>query len=560
MNEFLIELQAKLDEAKSKGNINSDIEKIQEKINKLKLQVEIDPKTISDITKQLEGILNQEIKISNFEVDTEQANKAGQEVGQEFNKGVSKGLSKSSSISATTLAIANNELETFKANAKEFPQLTETVKTLDEAISNVGDATSLNSFNEQLRVAKKELTKVKSELNSINRSEKVNINISDLQSKIAILQRISPEITNFKAQINGAEVTIESLLEDLSKVNTQSDFSVVNSKFRAFTSAAKSAGIATSEFASIIRDQLKQVKNAFVQAFSITAIATTAISKTKEAVSELKEVDTLLTEISKANDKLSKSDLAQIGNNSFDVASKYGKTATDYLTGVQEASRAGYENAEAIAELSVAAQGAGDMTAELANQYIIATDKAYKLSGSVEKLTEILDGSNFITNHNAVNMTELAEGMSVVGAQAASSQMEVNEITAAIGTMVATTQKSGREMGNAFKGILMNLQQVTGDVGDGEDIIDAESLTKYEKACAELGVSLKEVKNGVVSLKEPMQIIKELSEEYNKLDKADAKRANLLNAVGGKIYHVTQKCITRMNLNAGNALEPCATI
>lgn len=60
------------------------------------------------------------------------------------------------------------------------------------------------------------------------------------------------------------------------------------------------------------------------------------------------------------------------------------------------------------------------------------------------------------------------------------------------------------------------------------------SLAKYEKACTELGVSLKEVKNGVVSLKEPMQIIRELAEEYVKLDKADARRANLLNSVGGK--------------------------
>lgn len=42
------------------------------------------------------------------------------------------------------------------------------------------------------------------------------------------------------------------------------------------------------------------------------------------------------------------------------------------------------------------------------------------------------------------------------------------------------------------------------------------------------------VKDGVVSLKEPMQILKELSEEYTKLDKSDAKRANLLSAVGGK--------------------------
>lgn len=255
---------------------------------------------------------------------------------------------------------------------------------------------------------------------------------------------------------------------------------------------------------------------------------------TKEAISDLKEVDTLLTEISKANDSLSKSDLSQLGKNSFSVASKYGKTATDYLSAVQETSRAGYKNAEGLAELSTAAQGAGDMSAELANKYIIATDKAFKMNGSIQELTATLDGANYITNNNAVNMSELAEGMSVVGSQAASSQMDVNETTAAIGTMIAVTQKSGSEMGNAFKGILMNLQQVKGEAADGEDAIDETSLTKYEQACEALGVSLSTVKNGVVSLKEPMQILKELSVEYTKLDKSDAKRANLLSAVGGK--------------------------
>ena len=131
-------------------------------------------------------------------------------------------------------------------------------------------------------------------------------------------------------------------------------------------------------------------------------------------------------------------------------------------------------------------------------------------------------------------MTELAEGMSVVGSQAASSQMSVEETTAAIGTLVAVTQQGGSEMGNAFKGFLMNLRQVTGEVEDGGDAIDESSLTKYEKACNDLGVSLSTVKDGVVSLKEPMQILKELSIEYQKLDESDARRANLLSAVGGK--------------------------
>lgn len=262
----------------------------------------------------------------------------------------------------------------------------------------------------------------------------------------------------------------------------------------------------------------------------VVKLGKSIIDQFSQVISELKEVDIYLTKISKANSSLSKSALAQIGDDSFATASKYGKTAAAYLSDVLEMSHAGYKNADSLAELSVAVQSAGDMTDDLANKYIIATDKAFQMNGSVEALTQTLDGANSIANHNAINMTELAEGMSVVGSQAASSQIDVNEITAAIGTMIAVTGKSGSEMGNAFKGILMDLQQLTGEV-DGENI-DAEALTKYKNACEALGVSLSEVKNGAVQLKEPMQILKELSEEYTRLDDSDARRENLLRAVG----------------------------
>ena len=97
--------------------------------------------------------------------------------------------------------------------------------------------------------------------------------------------------------------------------------------------------------------------------------------------------------------------------------------------------------------------------------------------------------------------------------------------------MAATTQQSGSEVARAFRAILLNIRQVS----DEEESIDAEGLTKYEKACNALGVSLKEVKDGVLQLRDPMQVLKELSIEYNKLSETDLKRTNLLNSVGGKL-------------------------
>ena len=256
-------------------------------------------------------------------------------------------------------------------------------------------------------------------------------------------------------------------------------------------------------------------------------------SKTQEAISELKDLDALLRDISKTNRQFSKSDLEKIGNASFDIAGKYGKTATDYLFSVQDAVHAGYTNVKEIAELSLAIQNAGNITSELANQYITATDTAFEMDGSIKVLSTSLDGATNIANNHLIDMSELAEAMSIVSSQAANSGMEVDETTAAIATMLAVTKQSGSEMAKAFQGILMNMQQVTGEVNDGGAAIDTKSLEKYKKACEELGVSLTTVKGGMFSLKDPMQIIGELSNVYATLDDSDTKRTNLLSAVGG---------------------------
>ena len=195
-----------------------------------------------------------------------------------------------------------------------------------------------------------------------------------------------------------------------------------------------------------------------------------------------------------------------------------------------------------------------------------------------------MDGINYITNHNAVNMTELSEGFSIVASTAASFGVDANELSAALGTMAASTQQSGSEVARAFRAILLNIRQVS----DEEEGIDAEGLTKYEDACNALNVKLKETKNGVQELRDPMEVLRELSVEYNKLSDTDIRKVNLLNSVGGKLratqldallrgwsdYEtmlgqfadgmgsmdreanlclVAQKCATRTYLIAGNA-------
>ena len=379
------------------------------------------------------------------------------------------------------------------------------------------------SLNDKLQ---KELIESGNEYSRLQSSAKGFVSVQQRLSKANAIEAWNQKNSAATKEVISANEIYIASLRDLNSQMTKMQFDEISVEFKKAESSMYGLGRLGTSF----KEQMSQAAHSLTQWLSVNSAIMFLFSKTKNAISELKGVNTLLMEISKTNDKLSKSDLEKIRNDSFDIASRYGKTATDYLAGVQEAASAGYENAMGIAELSIAAQGAGDMTAELANQYIIATDKAYNLGGSVEKLTEVLDGSNYITNHNAVNMTELAEGMSIVGSQAALLGVEVNEATAVLGTMIATTHQSGSEMAKAFKAILFNLQQVT----DEEEGIDAEGLAKYEEACKALNVSLKETKNGITSLRDPMEVLKDLASEYSKLDSNDIRRTNLLSSVGGK--------------------------
>lgn len=351
----------------------------------------------------------------------------------------------------------------------------------------------------------------------------INADIKKLQGQLATVKATGALDTNAAVkQINSQIAALQSQLKTI-HVKTNIDTKDVNR-------AAKQTG---ADIAQNIAAGISQSGG------KVDSAVKRLVSETQKAISELKEIDTLLTKISVTNENLSESDLSKLGNDSFTVAGKYGKSPTDYLSVFQEASRVGYQNAGDIAELSVAAQSTGDMTAELANQYIFATDKAYKMGGSMEKLTEVLDGSNNITNHNAVQMADLAAGMAVVGSQASSLGVEVNETTAALSTMIAVTQQSGSDMAGAFQDILLYLQQITSE----EKGITAEGLAKYEAACMTLNVSLKETKNGITSLRDPMEVIRDLAAEYSKLDSGDTRKSNLLSAVGGKV-----------NANAFNAL------
>ncbi|MCH5265809.1 MAG: phage tail tape measure protein [Lachnospiraceae bacterium] len=183
------------------------------------------------------------------------------------------------------------------------------------------------------------------------------------------------------------------------------------------------------------------------------------LNKISDSLSELKKLDAQLTQISRST-QMTSTQLKALGDRSFSTASQYGKSASDYLSAVQDMSSRGYsgKKSSSLAETSLLAQSAGNMSADTAGDYLAAVDAAYRYAGSVEKLTSVLDGQQNIAIRNRIAMTDMATATSIAAQSAADSGVKINELSALIATDLSNTKKDGEEVGATLNTLFTSLQ------------------------------------------------------------------------------------------------------
>ena len=331
----------------------------------------------------------------------------------------------------------------------------------------------------------------------------------------SLIVRINSFLTKNTAITAEAKMELQSFVSQLNKGVNLGQWDKFNVRLKEIENEMRQAG----RLGKTLTQSLKEGAKSFTQWTISSGVVMNVWNSVRQGIDELKDLDDILTEISKTSD-LTEKQLAKLGDTAFESASKYGKTASDYLTGVQEMYRAGFDNAEEMAELSVLAQSAGDMDTNVANDYLMATNAAYKYKGSVEALNKVLDSQNYITNNAAISMQDIADATTETASVAAQYGVQIDELSALIATATANTRESGSEVGTALKSILINLQDTTSK--PVKDTFDA------------LGISMTKVVNGAEQLKTPIELIYELADAYNSLPEGDVMKANILNEIGQK--------------------------
>lgn len=254
------------------------------------------------------------------------------------------------------------------------------------------------------------------------------------------------------------------------------------------------------------------------------------IAAFKEAVQTMKEVDSELVNIQKVTGSTD-TEMAKLTERAYEMASAYGRTATEVLSASTEFARAGYgDQIESLSEMSILLQNVGDVSSETANKFLLSVDAAWKLGGSEKELMAVMDGLNEITNRNATDMDKLATGMTVAATYFAESGESIQTFGALMGAGTAITQRSGAEIGRALKAITMNIRQVRGETEDGE-LINDESIAKAAAALKDFaGISTME--NGELRL--TSDVLDELAGKWDTL--SEVSQSAIAEALGGK-YH-----------------------
>lgn len=508
-NEFVLKLTALLDEQKSKSQINSDIKDLEKVLRKLRLVA-----TLSKGTTKTE--LNQTIK--GLESQLRQIRLQARLDSRQLNREINNTL-RNVSVRDINLNLDSNG-ERLNAQVRR-------------AVSQAREFVERNPISLNIDLKKEKL------LNQLTAFINKNTKINESAYWLGEAERLQTVI---------------------SSVTNRDELRNATDQLHVFTTGVRATGYA----AVSTTDKIKGMLGNVVKISNYFGLAFAAVNKFRQSLNTLKTNDTILTEISKTSE-MTRQQLKKLGDEAFKVASRYGQLSGNYLLSVQEMARSGYESlSKELGELSLLAQSAGDMTADSANNYLLATDAAYKYKGSVEKLSAALDGANYISNKNSASLSDIADATRVSASFAANAGVAIDELTAAEATMIAATKRSGSEIGRSFRSIILNLQQVSGEF-DGE-VIDEEQLKKVEDRCHSLGVELEYVKDGVATLRNPMEVLKELAEVFNTLPDDSAEKQGLIADIGGK-YHANalsallshwdmyEKMISEFSQGTGSALE-----
>ncbi len=415
---------------------------------------------------------------------------------------------------------------------------------------------SIAKVQTELKTLGNQPIKIRFEAVGLTDVEKSAIKLANAQAKIAA--------ANAKTAQTEAKVTVErekttqatekrkkaesDLLRQIEKTNTE-EAKLANTQARANAATEKGTQAAKRNKETVkgatrehelLGDSLDKIAVKMLVWQVMGTVVSRALGAFREAIRTLKEVDQELTNIAKVSN-LTPAEIARIGDSAYDVASRYGVSASEYLSSVYVFQKAGLgESSEQMAELATKTMLVGDTTADVASKFLVAVNAAWELNGSMSALSKVVDETDYINNNYATDLEKLADGMPIVASTAANMNMSFEETVALLGTINSKTQETGRKTATAVRSFLIAISGQVGefvdDVGETYEVTteNIEALTDALKVYGNEAVQHALATGEVIN---PMEALNSLAQAYRDNLISDIELEDMLIKVAGKMRY-----------------------
>lgn len=293
------------------------------------------------------------------------------------------------------------ELEKLKAQYQDVVTALNSTDITDEEFQKLQQTVA--SLDTQLQKTSSTLSKFGSDDKSQQYITKMEANVEKLKANFAAMKE------NWSAAMNMPELkakidNFEQVLQGVDAANVMQ----VQAAFQKLKSEIKAAGADCQSFGK----NLEELKQFGMQLFSWQKIFQYAKDFFKDVISNVKELNSAMTELKKVTDLTSEGYdkfLTQAGSRAKEI----GTSVSSYIEGTANFARLGYSVEDAV-DLSEAANilykvGDGFSSIDDSTDAIISAMKAYGIATS--DVTTIIDKLNEVSNKTSITTADLASAM-----------------------------------------------------------------------------------------------------------------------------------------------------
>lgn len=337
-------------------------------------------------------------------------------------------------------------------------------------------------------------------------------------------------------------IKYNTLLDSAQMARNTVELSTLRTQLGAFRSELKVTGNAGLTMTDALRSGLSKV----LYLFGSHGIIMQFTAQLRKAWTEAKELDSALTDLSRVNAEISRSDFPDYLDKVISKTKELSVATKDYIDAVTTFSRAGYNltDSEILSDMSIQLMKVGDMDATSASKALLAGLQGYAeidgydMDQLIEKAQALNDKIDIIGNTASISQKEVAEGIQAVGSVMSDANTSVDEFLSLLAAGNRAVQDSNkvalaiRTSALRIRGCTVELQEMGEET---DDVIESTStLAAKIKALTNINGS-----GGVDILEADEETFRSIYDIYNDIAKvydkmSDTDASALLDLIAGK--------------------------